>query len=45
MKPHWPIINNALRGALAGITLAQLRGPVAPQPLSGATPIIEETLS
>ena len=29
MKPHWPIINNALRGALAGITLAQLRGPVA----------------
>ena len=30
MKPHWPIINEALRGALAGITLAQLRGPVAP---------------
>jgi FeS assembly SUF system regulator len=29
MKPHWPIINNALRGALAGISLAQLRGPVA----------------
>jgi Rrf2 family protein len=29
MKPHWPIINEALRGALAGITLAQLRGPVA----------------
>ncbi len=31
MKPHWPIINNALRGALAGINLAQLRGPVAPE--------------
>lgn len=29
MKPHWPIINKALRGALAGITLAQLRGPLA----------------
>ena len=29
MKPHWPIINNALRGALAGISLAQLRGPIA----------------
>lgn len=29
MKPHWPIINHALRGALAGITLAQLRGPIA----------------
>jgi FeS assembly SUF system regulator len=27
MKLHWPIINEALRGALAGITLAQLRGP------------------
>ncbi len=27
MKPHWPIINDALRGALAGITLAQLRSP------------------
>jgi FeS assembly SUF system regulator len=27
MKPHWPIINEALRAALAGVTLAQLRGP------------------
>ncbi|MEO1489701.1 MAG: SUF system Fe-S cluster assembly regulator [Pseudomonadota bacterium] len=27
MKPHWPIINEALRGALAGITLDQLRTP------------------
>ena len=25
MKPHWPVINDALRGALAGITLTQLR--------------------
>ena len=25
MKPHWPIINNALRGALAGIPLTELR--------------------
>ena len=41
MKPHWPIINNALRGALAGITLAQLRGPSAARPL----PLIEETLA
>ncbi len=41
MKPHWPIINNALRGALAGITLAQLRGPVAPAP----TPIAEDYLA
>ena len=31
MKPHWPIINEAMRRALAGITLAQLRTP-APRP-------------
>lgn len=41
MKPHWPIINEALRGALAGITLAQLRGPVASAP----TPIVEDHLA
>ena len=41
MKPHWPIINDALRGALAGITLAQLRGPVAP----ASTPIAEDPLA
>ncbi|MDJ0978515.1 MAG: SUF system Fe-S cluster assembly regulator [Erythrobacter sp.] len=27
MKAHWPIINTALRGALAGITLETLRAP------------------
>jgi FeS assembly SUF system regulator len=32
MRPHWPIINQALRGALAGVTLAQLRHPPAPAP-------------
>ena len=31
MKPHWPIINTALRSALAGITLDQLRAGVTPQ--------------
>lgn len=41
MKPHWPIINDALRGALAGITLAQLRGPVAP----ARTPFVEDHLA
>lgn len=34
MKPHWPVINEALRGALAGITLAQLRYPPAAAPAS-----------
>jgi len=38
MRAHWPIINVALRGALAGITLAQLRTPPAARPL----PLIEE---
>lgn len=32
MKPHWPLINSALRGALADITLSQLRGADAPIP-------------
>jgi len=41
MKAHWPIINDALRSALAGISLAQLRGPLAARPL----PLIEETLA
>ncbi len=36
MKPHWPIINNALRGALAAIKLDQLRTPPA------ITPNLEE---
>jgi FeS assembly SUF system regulator len=38
MKPHWPVINDALRGALAGITLAQLRHP----PAALTPPIIVE---
>lgn len=31
MKPHWPLINTALRGALADITLTQLRAAPAPR--------------
>ncbi|MEO0908657.1 MAG: SUF system Fe-S cluster assembly regulator [Pseudomonadota bacterium] len=36
MKPHWPIINHKLRGALAEITLDHLRHPPV------AKPILEE---
>jgi len=36
MKPHWPVINTALRGALADITLAQLNSP-APNTGASAT--------
>ncbi|MEL7197863.1 MAG: SUF system Fe-S cluster assembly regulator [Pseudomonadota bacterium] len=32
MKPHWPLINTAMRGALAGISLDQLRSDTAPTP-------------
>ena len=31
MKSHWPVINDALRGALAGVTLETLRTPRTPQ--------------
>lgn len=36
MKSHWPIINNALRGALAAVSLDQLRQPPT------VTPNLEE---
>ncbi len=32
MKPHWPIINDALRGALASISIDQLRNPPTSNP-------------
>ena len=31
LRPHWPQVNEALRGALAGIALAQLSVPARPQ--------------
>ena len=34
MKPHWPIINSKLRGALAEITLDHLRRTPAQTPLT-----------
>jgi DNA-binding IscR family transcriptional regulator len=30
LRPHWPVINGALRGALAGIPLTQLADAPAP---------------
>jgi FeS assembly SUF system regulator len=41
MRAHWPIINDALRSALGGITLAQLRDPPAARPLT----LVEEHLA
>ena len=26
VKPHWPVVNAAMRGALAGVSLTQLSG-------------------
>lgn len=31
LRPHWPQVNAALRGALAGIALAELSAPARPQ--------------
>ena len=39
MKAHWPLINSALRDALAGITLDHLRAPPA---IASNTPVKEE---
>ena len=32
LRPHWPAVNEALRSALAGISLIQLTGPVPRAP-------------
>ena len=29
LRPHWPLVNSALRGALAGVSLTQLAAPQA----------------
>lgn len=30
LRPHWPVVNQALRSALAGVVLAQLAAPTRP---------------
>ena len=46
VKPHWPIVNAALRGALAGIPLTQLAsGPVSAGAAGQAAAARENTLS
>jgi FeS assembly SUF system regulator len=45
VRPHWPMVNEALRGALAGVTLTRLAG-IAPQPASiGTVPIAEPVMT
>nr|WP_221773770.1 Rrf2 family transcriptional regulator [Novosphingobium piscinae] len=34
LRPHWPLVNETLRGALAGVALTQLAAP--PQPMAPA---------
>ena len=29
VRPHWPVVNQAMRGALAGVSLTQLSGAAA----------------
>lgn len=37
VKPHWPVVNSAVRGALAGVTLTQLAGQSLPASHEGRT--------
>lgn len=30
LRPHWPLVNETLRGALAGVALTQLAAPPSP---------------
>ena len=32
VQPHWPLVNSAVRGALAGVSLASLAPPAAARP-------------
>lgn len=42
VKPHWPVVNRALRSALAGVSLIQLAsGPVAGQ---ASVPLVSGTV-
>lgn len=34
LRPHWPLVNSALRGALAGVSLTQLAAPAQAQVLA-----------
>jgi len=45
LKSHWPMINSALRGALAGITLDHLRTPPTNQFPNPATPSFQEEVA
>ena len=41
LRPHWPLVNETLRGALAGVVLTQLAAPPIPpttHPTSRPTP-------
>jgi FeS assembly SUF system regulator len=41
VKPHWPAVNHALRGALAAVTLAGLTEAPVPVPLPTTIPVPE----
>lgn len=40
VRPHWPVVNAALRDALAGVSLTELSAPYAP---AQAAPAMNET--
>ncbi|OYX89985.1 MAG: AsnC family transcriptional regulator, partial [Novosphingobium sp. 35-62-5] len=41
MRPHWPAVDAALRGVLAGIPLTQLSRPAAPLTIASTAPVAE----
>jgi FeS assembly SUF system regulator len=41
MRPHWPVVDAALRGALAGVSLSQLAAPGPVTRTAAMTPMIE----
>jgi len=41
VRPHWPLVDAALRGALAGISLSQLAGHDRPAPPAAISRFVE----
>jgi FeS assembly SUF system regulator len=44
VKPHWNVVNDAVRGALAGVTLATLTGSVRAEPVEArlSSPVVQK---
>ncbi|WP_267395930.1 SUF system Fe-S cluster assembly regulator [Sphingomonas sp. GC_Shp_1] len=45
VKPHWGVVNNAVRGALAGVSLATLAGTPPTQMTQNSAPLRAEVIA